>query len=173
MLKRKRIYIGLLVVLIVGLLIPQRMVIPVQGASSKDWNSESFWYYPWGKSVTHKGIDIFAEEGKPVLASTIGIVLFSGEMGRGGNAVIILGPKWRFHYYAHLKSIDVRLFRPVRRGREIGSVGRTGNAASTPPHLHYSIITPIPYFWRIDGAKQGWKKIFYLNPDKYLEKNET
>ena len=41
-------------------------IIPVKGATINDWNSESFWHYPWGKSVVHHGIDIFAKKGTSV-----------------------------------------------------------------------------------------------------------
>jgi len=50
----------------------------------------------------------------------------------------------------------------------IGTVGATGNAKGKSPHLHYSMTTIVPYPWRIDFAKQGWKKMFYLNPIDYL-----
>ena len=51
----------------------------------------------------------------------------------------------------------------------IGTVGNTGNAKTTPAHLHYSIVTMIPYPWRIDDARLGWQKMFYLNPIDYLK----
>jgi ABC-type polysaccharide/polyol phosphate export permease len=35
--------------------------------------------------------------------------------------------------------------------------------------LHYSIVTIFPYVWRIDSDRQGWKKMFYLNPIAYLD----
>ncbi len=156
-------------ILLVGFLIPQNMVNPVQGATTADWNEDSFWFYTWGKSVTHKGIDIFAKEGTPLLASTHGLVVYTGNNPVGGNFVVILGPKWRFHYYAHLKEIKAYKFKPVKRGSVVGSVGNTGNAVGKPHHLHYSITSPFPYFWRYDNlSKQGWKKMFYLNPDAYL-----
>ena len=44
----------------------------------------------------------------------------------------------------------------------------TGNAITTPAHLHYGIGTIIPYLWRIDSAPLGWQKMFYLNPIDYL-----
>lgn len=151
-----------------GFIIPDDRVIPVKGAGISDINRNSFWFDPWGESVTHKGIDIFAKEGTELLSSTYGIVLYRGEFGRGGNVVAVLGPKWRIHYYAHLKEIKTGFFTPVSPGKLIGSVGRTGNAAKTPPHLHYSILTIIPYPWRADSSIQGWKKIFFLNPYKEI-----
>ncbi len=70
--KKKRILLLFFLVLIsVGYLIPQKkMMIPVEGATPADWNSESYWYYPWGRSVTHKGVDVFAKKGVKVVSST-------------------------------------------------------------------------------------------------------
>jgi len=156
------------VVFLGGLLLPQNLKMPVHGASSADYHHQSFWFYPWGKSGTHKGVDIFAKAGTEVQSSTSGIVVFTGNIGMGGNVVLVLGPKWRMHYYAHLQEINTHRFSNVKRGKNIGRVGTSGNAAGKPPHLHYSIFTLIPYPWRIDGAVQGWKKMFYLNPIEYF-----
>jgi len=144
--------------------------MPVKGASANSYNASSFWYYPWGKSVTHKGVDIFAKEGTGVTSSVSGLVLYTGQISMGGNIVVILGPKWRIHYYAHLKEIKASTFSWASKDEVIGSVGTSGNAKGKPPHLHYSIVTLIPYPWRIDSDHQGWKKMFYLNPIDYLQK---
>ncbi len=165
--RRKGLIIGFTII-VIGLLFPQNFTIPVEGATKGDWNKESFWFYPWGKSVTHKGVDIFASEGKNVVSSTYGFVVYKGKLERGGNVIFVLGPKWRLHYYAHLKEIHTTWFNYLKKGELIGEVGRTGNAVNTPFHLHYSIFTIIPYPWRIDSGKQGWKKMFFLNPIQYL-----
>jgi peptidoglycan LD-endopeptidase LytH len=159
----------LLATLLLGLLLPQPFTMPVSGATAKDYNPNSFWYYPWGKSVTHKGVDIFAKDGTKITAATSGLVISCGNIKMGGNIVLVLGPKWRLHYYAHLQDITTRSFSWVSRGEAIGTVGTTGNAAGKPPHLHYAIVTAIPYPWRWDGDRQGWKKMFYLNPIDFLK----
>jgi peptidoglycan LD-endopeptidase LytH len=118
-------------------------------------------------SVTHKGVDVFAKLGTPVVAATGGLVVYRGEVELGGKVVLVLGPKWRLHYYAHLHQVTA----PsgwVGQGTTLGTVGTTGSAAGKPPHLHYSIVTLLSYPWRIDGDRQGWKKMFYLNPIDYL-----
>jgi len=166
--KKKYWVIGLMLILTV-LIIPQKFVMPVDKANHKSYNNDSFWYYPWGKSVTHKGVDIFAKEGTNVLSSTYAAVIYKGKVNMGGNVVLIIGPKWRIHYYAHLKDISIGYFSLVKSGDKIGSVGTTGNAKGKAPHLHYSIVTLIPYPWKIDGERQGWKKMFYLNPIEYLQ----
>jgi peptidoglycan LD-endopeptidase LytH len=159
-----------LIIIVAGFCIPQNFSMPVLGAGRKDYNPKSFWFYPWGKSVTHKGVDIFASEGTQVNAPVSGYVLYSGTIEMGGNVVLLLGPKWRLHYFAHLNERKVSTFQMVHRSECIGSVGQSGNAAGKPPHLHYSISTLIPYFWRIDFSKQGWKKMFFLNPIDYLDR---
>lgn len=168
--KKRKLFLLALSILTIGYLIPENMSIPVADATKGSWNKDSFWYYPWGKSGTHKGIDIFAKEGKDVIAATSGIILYKGELSRGGNALVVLGPKWRIHYYAHLKTFHTHLFDFVLRNEKIAEVGTTGNAKGKPPHLHYSFVTLIPYPWRIDGDHQGWKKMFYLNPTEHFNK---
>jgi murein DD-endopeptidase MepM/ murein hydrolase activator NlpD len=164
----KKTLLFLLLIILIGFLIPQQFRMPVQGATTQSYSQQSFWYYPWGKSVTHKGVDIFAKRGTPVYAATAGMVVFSGELKSGGKAIVILGPKWRFHYYAHLDSIrkDLPLF--VSTSTQLGTVGSTGNAAGKPPHLHYTMRTMIPYPWQVDKSVQGWKKMFFINPIPYL-----
>ena len=167
----KRLLAVAFIIFIAGFLIPQNFTMPVKGATSKSYSQNSFWFYPWGKSVTHKGVDIFAKRGTEVHPATGGLVIFSGKLGRGGNAVMVLGPKWRLHYYAHLDTINKGLFSFVTKNSIIGTVGSTGNAAGKPPHLHYTIKTLVPYIWRGDESVQGWKKMFYLNPVEYLNKS--
>ncbi|MEE9363336.1 MAG: M23 family metallopeptidase [Cellulophaga sp.] len=158
---------------IIGFLLPQNMIIPVEGATTKNWNEKSYWAYPWGTSITHKGVDVFAKKGTNIVASTYGIVVYTHDGGKGGKSVMVLGPKWRFHYYAHLNEIKTFPLKPLKRGEVIGTVGATGNAKGKPPHLHYAITTPFPYLGLRDTiAVQGWKKMFYLNPDRWLRNED-
>ncbi len=126
----KRIGIGVVLVVLVGFLIPERSVVPVAGATVSDWNENTLWYEPWGASGVHKGIDVFAPEGTGVLAATGGLVVFQGSNDLGGNIILIPGPKWRFHYYAHLASSDAAVGGLVSRGERIGTVGSSGLAVS-------------------------------------------
>lgn len=156
--------------LIGGLLLPEHIVIPVKDASEKDWNKNSFWFYPWGKSGVHRGVDIFAPVNQPVLAASSGIVIESGRRSQGGNVITILGPKWRLHYYAHLSKKNVRVGYWVNAGEVIGAVGMTGNAMGKTPHLHYSISTLIPYVWKSDKTPYGSQKKWYINPIPYFHR---
>lgn len=150
------------------LLDDDQAVIPVRGATANDWNHKAFWYEPWGRSGVHKGIDIFASKGKPVIASCGGVVLYSGEVGQGGQVVLVLGTGWKLHYYAHLDRRLVSTGKYVAANEAIGTVGDSGNARGKPPHLHYSLVRLFPDFTRFDTSTQGWKKIWFLDPGEAL-----
>ena len=162
------IWIFVWFVLFFVLFLEQDILIPVQDASSYDWNRNSFWCESWGESGVHKGIDIFAHKGTAALAAVSGLVIYRDELKRGGKVVTILGPKLQLHYYAHLDSVGVRFGQWVSRGQKVGEVGNTGNANGKPTHLHYSIMSLIPDPTRYSSQTQGWKRMFYLNPDELL-----
>jgi murein DD-endopeptidase MepM/ murein hydrolase activator NlpD len=157
--------------IILGLLIPEKMIIPVQNATKHDWHQDTFWYAPWGSSGVHKGIDIFGRKGTNVLTATTGIVVYSGTIKKGGIVLAILGPKWRIHYYAHLDQSIVNTGDFVSLNSKIATLGDTGNAAGKQPHVHYSILSLLPIPWLASFDEQGWKKMFYLNPSEKLQQN--
>lgn len=167
----KALLVLLLALFIISGFMPEgKHRIPVFGASDKDWNPASFWYTPWGRSGVHKGIDIFAKEGTPVVAATSGLVVYSGTIEMGGNVVLIWGGKWRFYYYAHLQSIAAQAGQWCNAGDVIGTVGKTGNAVGKPPHLHFAIYSLLPQLNQYDSSlPQAWKKVFYINPDTILK----
>ena len=158
-----------LFVFILGWLVPAEYVLPVEGMNKNSYHKDSFWYYPWGKSITHKGVDIFAREGTDVNAMGKGWVLYSGKWGRGGDVVLILGARWRMQYYAHLSQRNVKTGELVGLSDKIGEVGDSGNAKGKPPHLHFSLLTLFPYPWQWDSDHQGWMKMFYLDPTKRFD----
>lgn len=150
--------------------IPEKTAIPVIGANSSDWNPYFFWDCPWcTKYDKHKGIDIIKDEGTPVISSTNGIIIYSGWLGKYGNATIILSPKLRLHLYGHL-GVQSRIFPLVMRGTVIGAVGNTGS--SDCPHLHYTIISILPEITLFEKNNMGWLKMFVLNPDRILKENK-
>ena len=168
--RKRRLLVSIAVMLAVvgiGFALPEHASIPVAGATSKDWNAKSFWYEPWGASGVHKGIDIFAVHGQPVISAVPGVVLYRGQLGLGGNVAVVIGPKWRLHYYAHLaEASSGPTF--VRSGSALGAVGSSGNAAGKPPHLHYAVLSLVPIPWRYSAATQGWKQMFFLDPAAVL-----
>lgn len=99
----------------------------------------------------HHGIDIFAPRGTPVLAASTGRVRGVRETARGGRVVWVRDPvREASLYYAHLDSQHVGNGQLVERGDTIGFVGNTGNARTTPPHLHFRLyrrgpVDPYPF----------------------------
>ena len=109
---------------------------------------------------THEGIDIFAPRGTPVLAAARGVATWVGQNRLGGTVIMIRDELRREgHYYAHLDTQLVREGEPVERGDTIGLVGNTGNARTTPPHLHFGIyqrgaVDPWPYVAAPDSVPE-------------------
>lgn len=113
--------------------------VPVVGVPVRDV-ADTFGA-PRGTDRTHEGIDVFAPRGTYVVSATEGVVLRIGTNRRGGNIVLVLGPGGERYYYAHLDEIDPALAVGERVGTTtiLGTVGTSGNAEATPPHLHLGI----------------------------------
>ncbi len=167
--KVKYILLGLGGIALLWLLWPATFINPVEGAHRSDWNQKSFWAEPWGASGVHKGIDIFARKGTPVLAPAGGVVLWQGEIRLGGNVVVFLGPRGLIHYLAHLEKIHVATGALVGQGSQLGTVGDSGNAKGKPPHLHYSVWSLVPRPWKMDSSTKGWLKAVILDPGEVIE----
>jgi len=100
-------------------------------------------------STRHDGIDLAAPSGTPVWTTADGRVIVAEREQRYGRTVVVdHGGGYRTRY-AHLKRIDTRKGRKVRRGDVVGRVGASGNASG--PHLHYEVlkngvpVNPRPY----------------------------
>ena len=93
-----------------------------------------------GGTREHHGVDIFAPRGTPVLASLDARVSRVDTTDLGGK-IVWLQPLYGSTrlYYAHLDSQSVEPGQYVFAGEEIGTVGNTGNARTTPPHLHFGV----------------------------------
>jgi peptidoglycan LD-endopeptidase LytH len=171
--KLKKFLFTILGFIFLGYAIPNNAVSPIEKNAITKIDPESFWYYPWGESIVHKGIDIFCDGGTNILSPVSGFIVNKGNGTISGNYIYILGSKWRTYYFAHMDTIFVNSPSYISKGDIIGKVGIGGNAKNKPSHLHYSIETLLPYFWLYDSkAVQGWKKMFYLNPKNYLNFNE-
>jgi murein DD-endopeptidase MepM/ murein hydrolase activator NlpD len=120
---------------------PVAMAVPVEGVSAS--RIADTFGAPRGRDRRHQGVDIFAPRGTPVRSATPGLVLSVRDQGLGGRQVWVLGPAHERHYYAHLDdwAPALRAGDRVRTGALLGTVGDTGNARGTPPHLHYGVYT--------------------------------
>lgn len=126
-------------------------------------------------SRRHKGNDLMADAGTPAVAVESGVIAKVDDTGdgRGGLTVWLRGDSGVAYYYAHNAENLVAEGQRVGRGQTIARVGNTGNARSTPPHIHFQInlcgrldsdepctVDPHPYLQRwaqglVDGGGDG------------------
>ncbi len=107
---------------------------------------------------THEGIDIFAPEGTEVYAVDAGRVEFHPLEGIGGNVAYLHSTDQTRYVYSHLSAFEGE-GRKVLAGDLIGYVGHTGNAATTPPHVHFEAhpyeLGPINPFPALKAARDA------------------
>lgn len=86
----------------------------------------------------HRGLDLAAPTGTPVMAPADGrVVLARADSFFNGNLIIIDHGRGVFTIYAHLHTMGVQVGDVVTRGQNIATVGSTGR--STGPHLHWGL----------------------------------
>ena len=86
----------------------------------------------------HRGTDIPAPEGTPILAAHSGTVLVSGWNDSYGNQVLLDNGAGLSTRYAHMTQTAVTAGEAVTAGQVIGYVGNTGD--STGFHLHFEVM---------------------------------
>jgi murein DD-endopeptidase MepM/ murein hydrolase activator NlpD len=88
-------------------------------------------------SISHRGLDIAAREGTPIMAAADGLVLFSDWTYRYGNLVVVSHRSGYVSFYGHNQALLVRAGERVRQGEPIALLGNSG--ASSAPHLHFEL----------------------------------
>lgn len=129
-----------------------RIEMPVQGVEPDDLVN-SFGAPRDGGRRRHRGIDIFAPKGTPILAVTEGQISFIGTQSKAGKCIWLVNDAGVSFFYAHLDKFASGLYegKQVRAGEVIGYVGKTGNARRSGHHLHFAIhresqaVNPYPY----------------------------
>jgi len=91
-----------------------------------------------GKSEFHKGVDLAAPAGTPVVAALPGRVISAGYESGYGNTVLVEHDGGLRTRYGHLASINVKAGDRVTSDDALGKVGSTGR--STGAHLHFEVI---------------------------------
>jgi murein DD-endopeptidase MepM/ murein hydrolase activator NlpD len=109
----------------------------------------------------HRGIDVAADAGAPVVAATSGEVRFAGTAGASGLTVSIRTADGRYDTsYLHLSSTSVREGDSVSAGQALGLVGTTGTRSATEPHLHF-------------GVREAGSRHAYRDPNDLLPRQTT
>lgn len=131
-----------------GILSSTPSMWPITGFISSSFGGRSS---PFGGGRQfHKGLDISARMGTPIIAPAEGSVSQSGPDGAYGNSVEIDHGGGIVTKYAHMQRSIVKPGQWIKRGEVIGYVGMSGR--TTGPHLHYEV--------RINGVP--------VNPMRYI-----
>ncbi len=108
----------------------QKFIWPANGVFTSGYG------WRWGRM--HRGIDIAAPVGTPVVAAASGVVISAGWNDGGyGNLVEIRHPDGAVTRYAHNQAIFTRTGAVINQGELIAHMGSTGR--STGPHTHFEI----------------------------------
>lgn len=111
-------------------------ILPVRG-----WITSLFGYRidPFnGNRTFHRGIDIAAKEGTPIVSPADGVVTYVGPYGSFGNTLMIFHGYGIATLFAHTDELYARIGQKVKRGDVVASTGNSGR--STGSHLHYEVI---------------------------------
>lgn len=135
---------------VASLRIGPTLAFPVRAGTERDVGSR-FGASRDGGRRSHHGIDIFAPRGTPVIAASAGVVRRVDETPIGGRVVWLRDHEGNSLYYAHLDRQAVAGGEQVEAGDTVGFVGNTGNARTTPPHLHFGVYQrgagPVDPWW--------------------------
>jgi murein DD-endopeptidase MepM/ murein hydrolase activator NlpD len=112
-----------------------------------------------GEEAFHRGVDLRAHYGSPVLSPADGVVLYVGRKTAYGNMVVIQHGGGVATVYGHLWKFAVQPYERVERGQLLGYTGNTG--FSTGSHLHFEVrqdgepTNPLEWMLPIDTTEQG------------------
>ncbi|HVF06170.1 MAG TPA: peptidoglycan DD-metalloendopeptidase family protein, partial [Frankiaceae bacterium] len=95
------------------------------------------WHAPRSGGRLHQGTDVFAPYGSPAYAVVDGVIDKWGNGGLGGITLWLRADNGDRFYYAHNTTNIATVGTRVKAGDVIARVGTTGNAATTPPHIHF------------------------------------
>lgn len=141
--------------------------------SDMGWRKDPF----TGEWKYHKGVDLAAAEGTPVLSAEPGTVIFSGREKGYGNTIEVEGDDGIRIRYAHLRSLNVQSGEQIKRNQQVGEVGHTGRA--TGPHLHLEmsrgnrLIDPFVVLTRSAQVGDSETKVFGQSDDTNTESTRT
>jgi Meckel syndrome type 1 protein len=125
---------------------------PVNGPVGQGFSFDPAHPYAAGQ---HRGVDVAATAGAPVLAPASGVVSYVGTVPTSGKSLTIETPNGLAVTLTHLGTIEVRRNAAVAEGEVVGTVGPTGEPEVEGPYVHLGVRTA--------ASPQG-----YLDPLSFL-----
>ena len=102
------------------------------------------WGAPRSGGRSHKGVDLMAARGAPLVAIESGVITRTSNSSLGGISIYLSGESGNRYYYAHLDALapGVGGGMSVSVGDLVGYNGSSGNASYSAPHLHFQYAPP-------------------------------
>ena len=126
----------------------------------------SFWYHPGARSVTHKGVDIFARKGTPFVrrppawwSSPANWAWAEGGAGAGPAGGCTTTPTWNGSMVAGALAAARRT--AGHRGRH-----RERQRKAAPPALYHRNTGPVA--WQVRPGPHGLRRMWYVDPTPLL-----
>ena len=136
-----------------------QLMIPVMGMTAGDL-TDTFTDDRGGGTRLHEAIDIMAPTGTSVVAAAPGKLERIFLSAAGGNTLYVRSEDGEtIYYYAHLDEYAQGLTEgmAIRRGQRLGTVGSSGNADPSAPHLHFAMM-------RTQPDAEWWEPSIAVNP---------
>lgn len=103
----------------------------------------------WYGVLGHRGVDLdfkYEPLPSPVTGVVRAVVYDPLNKRQTGQCIFVTDARGAVHVFAHMRQIDVSTGQSIKRGDRLGVTGNTGTITSGP-HLHYEVITPVPFRW--------------------------
>lgn len=113
----------------------------------------------------HNGVDLRAPGGTPTYSITNGVVDSVSSQPKGGNVISISHGNNLKTVYRHMGTVNVKPGQEVDKSTVIGTVGDSGNAIGTAPHIHFEV--------KENGTYVDPKKYIYVPPYSNLQPGEV
>jgi len=133
-----------------------------QSTANSDFSKRATHSGAGGHLKGHFGVDIFGVRGTPIVAPVDGVVKLN--FGNG-NTVIIQDEDGYSHWLGHLDSISVDDGKVVEAGTKVGTLGDSGNAKGTAPHLHYNVYPTSKGFYSSEDPINDLKNAIGKTPE--------